>query len=89
MDIDYKPRFSFEISEEQQLRANNLLSTYGLRKAIFGKLLDDVLDIIETYGGLAIGLMMSEKVKPREILPTMKEVEMFKKVKPKAPKKGG
>lgn len=80
---EYKPRFTFEITEEQQSRATALIGTYGLRKAIFGKILDDVLDIIETHGGLAIGIMMSEKVKPREILPTMREVESFKKVKPK------
>ncbi len=59
---DYKPRFGFEITEEQMVRANNLLSTYGQRKAIFGKILDDVLDLIESHGGMAIGIMMSEKV---------------------------
>jgi hypothetical protein len=80
---DYKPRFSFEITEDQMLRANTLLATYGLRKAIFGKILDDVLDMIESHGGMAVGIMMTEKVKPREILPTMKEVELYKKTKPK------
>lgn len=73
MNEDYKPRFSFEISEEQKLRADRLLDTYGLRKAIFGRILDDVLDIIEEYGGVAIGVMM--KGKPREIIPSMKGVE--------------
>jgi len=71
---DYKPRFSFEISEEQMLRANTILSQYGLRKAIFGKILDDVLDLIESHGGIAIGIMMTERVKPREVLPTMAQV---------------
>jgi len=83
MNVDYKPRFTFEISEEQMKRANSLLSQYGLRKAIFGKILDDVLDIIETHGGMAIGIMMAEKVKLKEIIPTMGEVERYKKVKPK------
>lgn len=83
MSDDYKPRFSFEISEEQMLRANKLLATYGLRKAIFGKILDDVLDIIETHGGMAIGIMMSEKIANKDIIPTMKEVDMYKKVKTK------
>ena len=59
---DYKPRFSFEITEEQMVRANILLSQYGLRKAVFGKILDDVLDAIESDAGMAIGLLMSEKV---------------------------
>ena len=57
-----KHRFLFEISEEQMIRANRLLSQYGLRKAIFGKLLDDVLDSIEVDAGMSIGILMSEKV---------------------------
>ena len=74
MADDYKPRFSFEITDEQQVRANRLLSTYGLRKAIFGKILDDVLNMIEEHGGMAIGVMMAERVKPREIISSMREV---------------
>ena len=85
---EYKPRFSFEISEEQMLRANKLLSQYGLRKAIFGKILDDVLDLIESHGGIAIGIMMTDRVKIREILPTMAQVERAVK-KPKEKKNGG
>ena len=76
---DYKPRFAFEITEEQQTRANRLLATYGLRKAIFGKLLDDVLDLVETHGGMAIGILMSPDVENKEIIPSMKEVEKFEK----------
>ena len=74
-ESDYKPRFVFEITEEQKRRADRLLTTYGLRKAIFGAVLDDVLDLIEDYGGVAIGVLMSGTVKPRDILPRMKEVE--------------
>ena len=72
---DYKPRFSFEITEEQKIRADKLLVTYGLRKAIFNPVLDDILDMIEEFGGMAIGIMMSGKLKPRAIIPTMHNVE--------------
>lgn len=78
MTQDYKPRFSFEISEEQKKRADHILEQYGLRKAIFSPILDDVLDMIEEFGGVAIGVMMSGKVKPRDIIPTMKQVEEIK-----------
>lgn len=82
MTNDYKPRFSFEITEEQMLRANKILSQYGLRKAIFGKILDEVLDLIESHGGMAIGIMMTEKVKIKDILPTMRKVaDTGKKIK--------
>lgn len=72
---DYKPRFIFEITEEQKVRANKLISQYGLRKAIFSPILDDVLDLIDEYGGLAIGVIMSGKLKPREVLPSMKRAD--------------
>lgn len=75
MNTDYRPRFSFEISEEQKRRADTLLETYGLRKAIFNKILDDVLDLIDDFGGVAIGVIMSGQVKPRDIIPSMKKAE--------------
>lgn len=75
MNEEYRPRFSFEISEEQKQRADRLLDTYGLRKAVFGQILDDVLDMIDEYGGVAIGVIMSGKCKPREVLPTMSEAD--------------
>lgn len=77
-NVDYRPRFSFEITDDQKLRADKLLTNYGLRKAIFGTVLDDVLDLIEEKGGMAIGILMSGQVKPRDILPTMKVVEEIK-----------
>lgn len=75
MSEDYKPRFSFEISEEQKKRTDLILDQYGLRKAIFGYILDDVLDMIEEYGGVAIGVLMSGKVRPRDVIPSMKRAE--------------
>lgn len=79
MSDDTKPRFSFEITESQRIRTIKHLGTYGLRKAIFGKILDDVLDMIEEFGGVAVGILMTEKVKSRDIIPTMQEVEKFRK----------
>lgn len=75
MNDDYKPRFSFEISEEQKQRADRLITTYGLRKALFSVVLDDVLDLIEDYGGIAVGILMSGQAKPRDILPTLTSVK--------------
>jgi len=75
MNEEYKPRFSFEISEAQKKRADRLISVYGLRKAVFGRILDDVLDLIEEFGGVAIGIIMTDKCKPRDLIPSMKKVE--------------
>lgn len=75
MTDDYRPRFSFEVTEEQKLRADRLISTYGLRKAIFGRVLDDVLDLIDEFGGVVIGMLMTPNVKPRDLIPSMKQAE--------------
>ncbi len=79
MSDDYKPRFSFEISEEQKQRADTLISVYGIRKSLFSIILDDVLDLIESHGNMAIGIILDGAAKPREIIPSMAKVE--KKVK--------
>jgi hypothetical protein len=75
-NTDYKPRFGFEISFEQKQRADRLLVNYGLRRALFTIILDDVLDLIEDHGGIAIGIIMSGQVKPRDVLPSMKKAEL-------------
>jgi len=71
----YKPRFSFEITEEQQQRANRLLSTYGLRKSVFSVVLDDVLDLIEKHGQVIVGIILDGATKPREIVPILAKAE--------------
>lgn len=81
MNVDYIPRFTFEVTEAQQERAKQLLGAYGVRKAIFGPILDDVLDIIEQHGPMAIGILVSGNLKPRQVLPSMQEVERIGKLK--------
>ena len=79
MSDDYKPRFSFEISFEQKQRADHILDQHGVRKAIFSRILDDVCDLLEDYGGVAFGVLMSGQCKPRDVLPSMKEAEQAAK----------
>lgn len=75
MNLDYRPRFSFDITEEQQFRANKFISTHGMRKALFSPILDDVLDLIEKHGQVIAGLIMDKRVKPKEIVPILKKAE--------------
>ena len=75
MNDEYKPRFSFEISEEQKKRADVVLSTYGLRKSVFSVILDDLLDLIEEHGNVVVGVLLDGAAKPREILKTMAKAE--------------
>ena len=72
---DYKPRFSFEVTEEQKIRADRLIGDYGMRKNLFSPILDDLLDLVEEQGGLAIGLIMARKIKPHQAIPAMAQVK--------------
>jgi hypothetical protein len=74
MDPFYRARFTFDITEEQRLRANNLIATHT-RKAIFQPILDDLLDLIEKHGDIISGIIMSGKAKPREIIPILNQAE--------------
>lgn len=68
MNEDYKPRFTFEISAEQQLRAFRVLGQFGIRKAMFSVILDDVLDQIEKHGDKFVGAVVSGIVKPSDVI---------------------
>jgi len=75
MNEGYIPRFSFEISEELKERANRILTTHGLRKALLTPVLEDLLDLIEEHGNIVVGLILDGSVKPREVLRTMAQAE--------------
>jgi hypothetical protein len=75
MSEEYKPRFSFEISEELKTRADKVLSNYGLRKAIMTPILVDLLDLIEKHGNMIVGILLDEAAKPSEIIPSMARAE--------------
>ncbi len=81
---DYKPRFSFEISEEQKFRVERLLDAHGVKKALFGIILDDVLDKIELHGDKFIVAMTAQLVKPSDLVQSMKHAdELIKEMEDK------
>jgi hypothetical protein len=75
MTDEYRPRFTFEITEEQQARATRLLSTFGIRKAVMTVVLEDLLNLIDSHGQVIIGVLLDGAAKPREILPTLAKAE--------------
>ncbi len=75
MNDDYKPRFSFEVTEEQKIRSDKLLNTYGIRKAVMATILDDLLNLIEKHGQVIVGVLLDGAVKPREIMPSLAKAE--------------
>ncbi len=75
MTDEYKPRFSFEITEEQKTRSDRLIDVYGIRKSLFSVILDDVLDLIEKHGHVVTGIILDGQAKPREIIPSLAKAE--------------
>lgn len=71
----YIPRFTFEISEELKDRANKLLSTHGIRRAVMTPILEDLLDMIEEHGQIVVGVILDESVKPRDVIKSMNKAE--------------
>jgi len=71
----YTPRFGFDITLEQQSRANKVLGQFGIRKVLFSAILDDVLDMVEKHGDPFIAALASGIVKPREVLPSLHRAE--------------
>ena len=74
-ETPYIPRFSFEISEELKDRANRLLSTHGVRRAIMTPILEDLLDMIEEHGQIVIGALLDEASRPRELIRSLSRAE--------------
>ena len=74
MNEDYKPRFSFEVTEAQRQRADRLLTAHGVNRAVFSPILDDVLDKIEQHGEKFI-IAITVMAKPSELLPSIKLAE--------------
>ena len=72
---EYRPRFVFEITEDQQHRADRFLGTHGIRKHVFNVILDDLLDMIEEHGQIVIGVLLDKATRPREIIPSLAEAE--------------
>lgn len=71
----YKPRFIFEITEEQKVRADRLISFHGIRRPLFSIILDDLLDIIEKHGNAAVGLILDKAVKPSDVIPVLSKAK--------------
>ena len=79
MTSENKPKFQFEISEEQQTRALKVFSEYGMRKAVMSPILDEVMDMIEKHGYVVLAILLDKNTKLREVIPSLAKVERMAK----------
>ena len=75
MTSENKPKFQFEVTEEQQARALKIFSEYGMRKAVMSPILDEVMDMIEKHGYVVLAILLDKNTKLREVIPSLAKVE--------------
>ena len=73
---DHVPRhrLSVEISEEQRRKLDGLFP-HGLQRPFFSVIVDEIITLLELGGEQALAVVIGKAVKPREVLPTLKEME--------------
>ncbi|WBK39744.1 hypothetical protein [Desulfofustis phage LS06-2018-MD01] len=66
------PRLSVVLTEEQFNALQKINLPWGWQRAIFSSIVDDIISIHDKHGIDAIALIVANKVKPREVLSTLK-----------------
>jgi len=61
-DKFWRPRLTVEISEEQAEKLSNYIP-WGIRKALFQAIVDDIIDNIEQHGEIFLAAILSRTVK--------------------------
>jgi hypothetical protein len=69
------PRFQFEISEEQRLRVNKVFTEYGQMRSVMGRILDEIMDMVEEHGYLVFGIIMDKDTNIRKIVPSLNKAD--------------
>ncbi len=64
---EYRPRLSIDISEDLHKRYQDLVP-WGLRSQLIIVLLEDVLNMIETYGDIVTALIIKRKLHAKDVL---------------------
>ena len=63
----YIPRFSVEITEEQQRWIMKHLSQHGMKKALFNVIITDLMEAVNKNGVEVIGALMARHIKLGDI----------------------
>ena len=70
----YQPRIAIDVTPLQLSKMQELLR-WGTRNALLSAIIDDVIEMLEEHGSLAVALILDKQIKPRECVRTLKEME--------------
>lgn len=69
---NYRPRITFEITEEQYLAFQSIDLPRGWQKAIFAAIVDDIIRMHATYGINALACIIGSIARPSDVLETLR-----------------
>jgi hypothetical protein len=72
MSDKFVPRLSIDITLEQQKRIQDLIP-WGLRGPLFAIIVEDMLNLIEEHGEKVIAVVISRKLRPRDLMLKIEE----------------
>ena len=61
----YRPRLSVELTPEQYQKLSNLMP-WGIQRHIFAAIVDDLIDLVESQGEMALAAILAKSISPRE-----------------------
>jgi len=71
--MDYRNRVHVDLTEDQRNKLQDLVP-WGLRSQLLSVVIEDLLNLVETHGVQVIALLITKKVKPREVLSTLRGI---------------
>jgi len=72
MSIDYKPRLSVEISQDQNFALGKLIP-WGVKREFFSAIIDDVINLLSVHGEIVIAAVLTRRLKIQDF-PNVKEI---------------
>lgn len=65
------PRLTVEITEKQQADLNRVFA-HGMRREVFGRIIDDLISAFDEHGHLIFVALMDGKIKIEDVSPCFK-----------------
>lgn len=69
----WRPRLHIDLTPEQFQRLQKSFP-WGVQQAFWREIVDDVIDLLERKGEMAIAVILNRALKPREVLKSLKEM---------------
>ena len=73
MSGEYKPKLCIELTDVQQDGLQGVSLPWGWQRALFSRIIDEVIEIDKALGPRALALIISGKIKPSDAISCLHE----------------